>query len=206
MRMEKKIVCFFAAFVVLVLALSSCDYFLYRPASVYETNDTADYGIIKGNYDNGLPKLFVSSFFPQKIEEYFSDVTYHYKAKKGDTYAYEMYLEFVIQDTDKYTAFLSAAIEDKVCEPFYFDSDYQACYVADYLTLHPSSDENRPLCIENAKIGLLLFSEVEQRCIYVALGVYDGGGVNVEELGFFFNRFGIEPLEYEERTTPGVSH
>ena len=107
MTKQKKFGCFIAFLLVLVLALSSCLYWLNRPAPVYETNDITDYGIIKGNYDNDSPKKFVSSFFPENIEAYFSDVTYHYKAKKGDTYAYEMYLEFVIQDTEQYAFFLS---------------------------------------------------------------------------------------------------
>lgn len=196
-----KIGCFSVALAVIILVVSVFCYFLNRPAPVYETNDVADYGIVKGNYNNDKPQRFISSFFPQEIEDYFSDVTYHYKAKEGDTYAYEMYLEFVIEDADQYTSFISNVIGNEVCEPFHFDSDYQAYCVANYLTLHPSSEENRPLCIEDAKIGLVLFSDEEQRIVFVALGMYDGGGANVEELGYFFNRFGIDPLEYEKRAS-----
>ena len=194
--------CFIAFLVTISLVLSSCLYF----PPVYETNDVADYGIVKGNYDNDSPKKYISSFFPEKIEDYFSDVTYHYKAQKLDTYAFEMYLEFEIQDTDKYASFISNishVIGNEVSETFYFDSAYQAYYISNYLTIFESSDEDRPPYIENALIGLILFSEEEQRIIFFALGMYDGGGANVEELGFFFNRFEIDPLEYEERTTPG---
>ena len=177
-------------------------YLIFRPAPVYETNDIADYGVVKGNYDNDTPKEFTASFFPEKIESYFSDVTYHYKAKEGDTYAYEMQLEFVIKDTDKYTAFLSETIGDAVCEPFRFDSDYQAYYVANYLMLSRLYEdklvdpEENPLYIDYAKVGLMLFSEKEQRFVFAALGMYDGGGANVEELGFFFDRFEIDPQVY----------
>lgn len=198
-----RIGCFSVALAVIVLAVSVFCYYLNRPAPVYETNDIADYGIVKGNYDNDMPKEFVSSFFPERIEEYFSDVNYHYKAKKGDTFAYEMYLEFVIEDTVQYTSFISNVIGNEVCEPFYFAPNYQARYVSNNLRLHPSSDENRPLCIEDAKIGIVLFSEEEHRFIFIALGMYDGGGANVEELGYFFNRFGIDPLEFEKHTIPG---
>lgn len=202
MTKQKKFGCFIAFLLVLVLALSSCLYWLNRPAPVYETNDIADYGIIKGNYDNDSPKKFVSSFFPENIEAYFSDVTYHYKAKKGDTYAYEMYLEFVIQDTEQYAFFLSNVIGDEVCEPFYFDPTYQAYYISNYLTLDQSLVDGS-LFIDNAKVGLVLFSEEEQRVFFIALGMYDGGGANVDELNFFFHRFGIDPQEYEKHTTPG---
>ncbi len=183
------------------LALTSCGYILNWPAPVYETNDIADYGIVTGNYNNDKPQEFVSSFFPEKIEEYFSEATYHYKAIKGDTYAYEMYLEFVIQDAEKYDSFLSAAIGDRVCEPFHFAPAYQACYISNYISIQESEDE-RPPYIGDAKIGLVLFSKKEQRIIFVALGMHDGGGADVEELGYFFDRFDIDPWEYEERSTP----
>ena len=201
-----KLGCFISFVVVLVLVLSFFLYMLLRPAPVYETNNIADYGIVKGNYDNDSPKRYISSFFPEKIEDYFSDITYHYKAKKLDTYAFEMYLEFEIQDTDKYASFISNisnVIGNEVSEPFYFAPAYQAYYISNYLTIFESNDEDRPPYIENALIGLVLFSEEEQRIIFLALGMYDGGGANAEELGFFFNRFEIDPLEYEERTTPG---
>lgn len=177
-------------------------YLLFRPAPVYETNDIADYGVVKGNCDNDTPKEFISSFFPKKIESYFSDVTYHYKAKELDTYAYEMQLEFVIKDTDKYTAFLSDVIGDAVCEPFYFAPDFQAHYISDELELGECREDYR-FYISGAKIGLVLFSEEERRFVFVALGMYDGGGANVEELGFFFDRFGIDPEEYARRAEHG---
>lgn len=204
MSTKKKIGCFFAILLAIILAFSSCIYLLTRPAPVYETNDIANYGIIKGNYDNERPKAFVFSFFPKKIEEYFSDVTYHYKAKKGDTFAYEMYLEFVIQDMEKYNSFVSDVTGDGVCEPFYFDSSYQAYYISNYFSLGRSSVDNLPY-IDNAKVGVVLFSEEEQRIIFVALGMFDGGGARPEELNCFFDKFGIDPQEYEKRATPGYS-
>ncbi|MBR3778596.1 MAG: hypothetical protein IKL13_02590 [Clostridia bacterium] len=195
-------ICVIVACVVIAIVIAVPLYLLFGPAPVYETNGIADYGVVKGNYNNNAPKRFISSFFPEEIESYFSDVTYHYKAIKGDTYAYEMQLEFVIKDTDKYTAFLSDVIGDAVCEPFRFDSDYQAYYVANYLTLTRLYEDKlvdpkeNPLHIGNAKVGLVLFSEKEQRFVFVALGMFDGGGATVEELGFFFDRFEIDPQAY----------
>lgn len=198
-----KIGCFSVALAVIILVVSVFCYFLNRPAPVYETNDIADYGVVKGNYDNDKPQEFISSFFPQKIEDYFSDITYHYKAKKLDTYAYEMYLEFVIKDTKQYNDFISSLIENEVCEPFSFAPEYQVSYVSNYLMLRPSIDENRPPVIGDAEIGLVLFLKEEQRIAFFALGMYDGGGADVEEFGYFFNRFGIDPLEFEKHTIPG---
>ena len=201
---KERLGCFIIVLLAPIVVVSLFLHLISRPAPVYETNDIADYGIVKGNYNNEVPKWFISSFFPEKIERYFSDVTYHYKAQKGDTYAYEMYLEFVIEDTDTYTSFLSSVIGDEVCEPFYFDPAYRVYYVSNYLTLDESS-EGGALFIDNARVGLVLFSEEEQRMVFVALGLYDGGGTYVKELSFFFEKFGIDPQEYEERATPGYA-
>ena len=35
-------------------------------------------------YDNDYPAEFMFSFFPEGISEDFSNVSYHYKAQKGD--------------------------------------------------------------------------------------------------------------------------
>ncbi len=199
MDTRKKLGCLGIIVLVIILLFSSCMYMLHRPAPVYETNDIADYGVVKGNYDNEGPQKFVSSFFPEKIEEYFSDVTYHYKAKKLDTYAFEMYLEFVIQDTEKYSDFIANTIGDNICEPFYFDPSYQAYYVANLLHLGSNYGENE-FFIGNAKVGLVLFSEVEQRVIFYVLGMYDGGGATTGGLNYFFDKFAIDPKEYEKQT------
>lgn len=218
MSIKQRIGCVTICVTIIVLFVavlaSACFYFILRPAPIYETNDIADYGVIEGNYDNERPKEFVFSFFPETIEEYFFDVSYHYKAKKLDTYAYEMYMEFVIQDTQKYNAFISDVIGNDASEPFYFDSSYQIYYVSNYLYLSPAltmrhneksnppvvkEDKSKSPVIENAEIGAVLFSDAEQRIIFFALGVYDGGGTSTDELNCFFNRFAINPWEYHKR-------
>lgn len=183
------------ALLIILLILSFCLYFICLPAPVYETNDIADYGIIKGNYDNETPKAFVSSFFPERIEEYFSATSYHYKAKKLDTYAYEMYLEFVIEDLEKYTEFLSDVIDTDVTEAFNADPTYQAYYISDHMDLY-ESNESKKLYIQASEVGLILFSNADHRVIFLALGVHDGGGTTTDELNFFFERFSIDPREF----------
>ena len=78
--------------------------------SIYETNSVNDYLHITGNFINDEPRTFIQSFFPEKIEEYFSEVDYHYKAKRGDGYAYECYLEFVIEDAEQYAAYVAETL------------------------------------------------------------------------------------------------
>lgn len=201
--------------VTVVLLISVSFYCLSMPAAVYETNNIADYGVIKGNYNNLTPGKFIFSFFPEAIAEHFSDVTYHYKAKKGDTYAYEIYLEFKIQDTQMYKTYIADIIGDNTCEQFYFDSNYQVYYVSNDIFLSPASiiirddktktnivkeDKSKPPVIERAEIGAVLFSDADQSIIFFALGVYDGGGTSTGELNYFFNRFGINPWVYKNKT------
>ena len=159
-------------------------------AEVYETNDIADYGIITGNCDNDPPKEFIASFFPGEIKESFSDVTYHYKAKNFDTYAYEAYLEFVIEDAEAFAAYL--ADHANTATTFAYDESYMACEIARTLDLSRPAKANGAYAIDNAKVGYILYNTEEQRIIYFALGVFDGGGTDTSELNYFFDRFDIE--------------
>lgn len=210
MKVKQIIGCVVIAVLIIALLISAFFYFLLRPAPVFETNDIADYGIIKGNHDNERPKEFVFSFFPKTIEDYFSDVSYHYKAKKFDTYAYEMYLEFVIQDSQTYNTFIADVIGEHTSEQFYFDPDYQVYYVSNDLSLSfalaidnkaeppvVKEDKSKPPVIDDAEIGAVLFSDAEQRVIFFALGAYDGGGTHTDELNYFFNKFEIDPWVYK---------
>lgn len=56
-----------------------------------------------------------------------------------------------------------------------------------------------------AKIGKILYSPEEQRIIYVAIGVYDGGGIGTNYLNVFFERFQIDPIEYEQTASPNTA-
>ena len=66
MKVKQIIGCVVIVALIITLLISAFFYFLLRPAPVFETNDIADYGIIKGNHDNERPKEFVFSFFPKK--------------------------------------------------------------------------------------------------------------------------------------------
>ena len=163
---------------------------------VYETTKISDYGKITGNFDNDAPTMFVHSFFPEDIEESFSNIVYHYKAKKGDTYAYECYLEFVIEDSDAYADFVETFIDRRLSTPFVYDSSFQEKTISNVLDLQPPRACEAVYAIGTAEIGKILFSDEQQRLIFVAIGMYDGGGANTIELGHFFSRFQIDPWEY----------
>ena len=58
-------------------------------------------------------------------------------------------------------------------------------------------EENPGHAIESAGIKKILYCAETQTIIYVAIGVYDGGGVETDYLCVFFERFDIDPVEYE---------
>lgn len=185
---------------ILVFASVLISFFLFAgcifQTSIYETNSINDYGTIVGNYNNEKPKAFISSFFPEKLKDEFSNVIYHYKSQKGDTYAYEMYLEFVIEDKQVYEDYLTEIVGNTERGSFYYDSNYKVYIISNQLQLAANYSADAPP-IDYAKIGLILFSKQEQRLIFVALGVYDGGGTTTDELNYFFKRFNIDPLNYK---------
>lgn len=208
MRNYKKIWAIALGFCVIALlcgviyygANHSCD------RHIYETNSVEDYGKIEGNYDNGSPKVYMESFFPKQIEDNFQDVNYHYKAVKGDTYAYEIYLEFKLEDSEEFQKYIESLEMNQPLTTFAYDSSFQEYTVSNVfmLTSLPEETASDAKHIGMAKIGKILFSYSEQRVIYIAMGVHDGGGVTTDSLGFFFNQFNIDAEEFEANAYPAV--
>lgn len=171
----------------------------------YVTTDLSDYGKYTGNNDNKFPREFISSFFPESIDESFSNVRYSYRAQKNDAYAFETYLEFQIEDADVFQAYISQNIGRNVTD-FRYDETYKEYIIADEFRLSsPEEDEEltAPYHIRYAKVGKILYSQTEQRIIYIAMGVYDGGIAKTDFLCEYFNRFNIDPLEYDMNTADG---
>ena len=152
----------------------------------YETNDIAEYGNIVGNFDNETPKKFIYSFFPEEIAPYFSQPRYHYKAIKGDSYAYEIALEFVIDDSQLFEEYVSEISKGRKAVPFVYDQQYKDFTISNEYngSSTPRKDEIVP-----AGIGKILVNESEQRIIYVATGTYDGGYASMEDLNYYWTRF-----------------
>jgi len=173
---------------------------------VYETTRLDQYGRITGNFVNDVPEAFIHSFFPESIEDSFSQIIYHYKAKKGDGYAYECYLEFVIEDTDDYEDFIERYIERESSVPFVYDESFQEQSVSNVLSLQTPEEKTVAYPIGTAELGKILYSDEQHRIIFVAIGMYDGGGANTIELGHFFTRFQIDPFEYMKSAYPNAYH
>ena len=176
----------------------------------YSTTDPALYGEYQGNYDNRSVQEFVSAFFPAEIEPYYEDVQYSYRAQKGDAYAFETYLEFTIDDTQRYNEFVSRYTSGLEAVPFRYNSDFTEYTVSDIFRpvydTAPSYEEEDGVAISYAKIGKILCCPEENRIIFVALGVYDGGMADTAFLNIFFNRFSIPPREYAAQLNAASSN
>ena len=178
--------------------------FIYGTVAVkqYETTSIEDYGEYKGNYDNKTVNKFITSFFPEKIEPTFENVKYVYRAKRFDAYAFEAWLEFDIQDEDAFQTYVDTVTKGEQLQTFVYDNTYSEYVIADSFELHPNAqsdiDPADGYSISYAMIGKILINDEENKIIYIALGVYDGGGVRTDFLREYFTRFNIDPLQYDQ--------
>ncbi len=180
---------------VVLFCLLLCSALLVRDAFFprqYVTTDLKDYGKYVGNYDNDFANEFIPSFFPLKIEDNFENVKYSYRAQKGDTYAFEAYLEFQIEDEKAFQSHVLEKTGNNATE-FQCDLDFKEYVISNEFQLIGEDSDG----ISRAKIGKILYSENEHRIIYVAIGVYDGGLVDTDFLCEYFNRFDIDPKNYK---------
>lgn len=168
----------------------------------YVTTSIDDYGVYTGNYDNEFPNEFITSFFPDKIELNFKDIAYSYRAQKSDTYAFEAYLEFTIEEENEFKAFVDTISNDMVSSEFSYDTNFTQYIVSDeFVPSFPDTEHETDLdsvSIRFAKIGKILYSDKDNRIIFVAIGVYDGGVAKTDFLNTYFDRFDINPVEYAE--------
>ena len=185
----------------LLVFCSGCWNWIFPPAEWYIVTDVESYGILDGNGYTRANELF-SAIFPAQIEDCFQDVTYSYKeAENLDTYDFEIYLEFVLDDSDKFQEYIKKIAPAEEWRPFEYDEAYLEYTYADWYEI----DLGEPYSsIECAGIAKVLVQPNEHRVITVALGVIDGGGAEVEYFTCFFDRFNIDPIEYAER--PDYNH
>ncbi len=170
----------------------------------YETMNIEDYGQYTGNYDNKTVEKFINSFFPEEIEQSFENVNYVYRAKKFDAYAFEAWLEFNIQDENAFQTYVDTITNGEQLQAFAYDNTYSEYVIADSFELHPNAktdeDPSDGYSIQYAMIGKILINDEKNEIIYIALGVYDGGGVHTDYLREYFTRFNIDPRQYDEIT------
>lgn len=182
-------------FLVLIVVFVAFVIVIQTPTDYYETTNPDDYGNYVGNNDNIFPARYINSFFPDNICEDMQEVVYSYKAENADSYGFEAYLEFKVVDSKVFYNYIDAIAPIEEWKPFEFDGNYME-YTFDnelVITEHPEFGED---AIEYAQIGKVLYCANEQRLIYVAICVYDGGGASTSYLCTFFERFMIDPSKY----------
>jgi hypothetical protein len=173
------------------------------------THDPDEYGNYVG-VPESYQQEFMGRFFPEEISSEFQNVTYCYASRPIDLYGFEAYLEFTIEDPAVFEAHVASATAGMRRGVFWFEPSYEEYVLptvnqetfCDLLLLnsekHDEETGSSYYTIEYAKIAKILVNKDEQRIIYVAMGVYDGGASDTVLLGTYFERFQIDPEEYEE--------
>ncbi len=161
------------------------------------TTDINNYGEYKGTFMDRHVNEYITSFFPEEIEENFTDVKYSYRAKKFDSFAFEAYLEFNIEDTDEYNAYVAKMTKGIEGKTFIYDESFTEYVIGDYIMLSENPETNH-VGFSTANIKKILCNQDQQKIIFVAIGVHDGGVAGPDFLSVYFDRFNIDPFEYEK--------
>lgn len=190
------IVCAFLL-AILTIVIAAC-----IPVKNTETTDISDYGVYTGTCADSFTQAYINSFFPKEISSSYRNIKYSYKAQEFDTYAFEAYLEFTIEDVTEFNRLIQSIASEDEWKPFAFDESFMEYNIENGfdICVHDPEElgESAYDHIECAKIRKILYSAETQTIIYVAIGVYDGGAVGTDYLCVFFERFGIDPIEYEQ--------
>ena len=166
----------------------------------YSTSNVNDYGHYSGNKDNQFASEYIGAFFPEVIDERFTDVTYLYRAQNYANYAFEAYLEFVIEDEEIYKEFVHAKTSGLEGKTFSYDPSFVEYTLTDTLEifiLDSKGNENNKVEIRDAQIGKILCRAEDHRVIFVAMAMRDAWGAYTDFFCVFFNRFEIDPTKYE---------
>ena len=106
-------------------------------------------------------------------------------------------MEFVIEDENAFSSFLNRYVDTADAEPFLYDNSLLEYSISNVIRIQKPANESGAYAISYAEIGKILYSTDEQRIIFVAIGVYDGGGTDTSELDYFFSKFQINCANYQ---------
>ena len=173
---------------------------LMMPIKQYATSDINDYGCYVGTKDNEFTSEYIGSFFPETIEDIFTDITYSYRAQNYANYAFEAYLEFVIEDEKAFAEFISAKTAGLEHKTFAYDPNFAEYTLNDTLEISVSDSEDNgtgKIAIHYARIGKILCNTKEHRIIFVAMAMRDAWDAYSDYFCCYFDRFNIDPTNYE---------
>ena len=157
---------------------------------------------IFGYLDTRLPQ-WVSKLLPDQISPSFEDISYYLNAEQNIDRGFSLRLEFAISDTAAFDAYTENLCPAEEWERASYDREYLEHNFYNILRLAESEDGNPTnYNIRWAKIGKVLASKEEQRIIFFFLGVTDNAYADTDELGDFFDRFSIDPKDYESTAFP----
>ena len=194
-----KVLIISVSFWALIIVLIVGALLLTKPKQ-YATSDINNYGNYIGNVDNQFASKYISAFFPEIIESSFTDVTYSYRAQNLGNYAFEAYLEFVIEDEKAFHEFISGKTSGLECKEFPYDPNFVEYTLDDMLdisVIDGEDDQNRKISIHNARIGKILCNAEEHKIIFVAIAMRDAWDAYSDYFCCYFDRFNIDPTKYE---------
>lgn len=194
-----KVLIISVSFWALIIVLIVGALLLTKPKQ-YATSDINNYGNYIGNADNQFASKYISAFFPEIIESSFTDVTYSYRAQNLGNYAFEAYLEFVIEDEKAFHEFISGKTSGLECKEFSYDPNFVEYTLDDMLdisVIDGEDDQNRKISIHNARIGKILCNAEEHKIIFVAIAMRDAWDAYSDYFCCYFDRFNIDPTKYE---------
>ena len=174
---------------------------------IIEYNNIADYGIITGNGTDKRAEEVFEELFPPKIMDNFCNTQYHYKAMNGiDSRAFEIALEFTIEDEARYWEYVRSVAPEEQFSIFPYQNEYLFYSVSkSYMILDdrvpctacPTKAETH-YHIDCANLEMIIINPTEKRIVLAAMGVSDGGGVDTDDLRWFFDRFCIDPVVFSK--------
>ena len=194
-----KVLIISVSFWALIIVLLVGALLLTKPKQ-YATSDINNYGNYIGNVDNQFASKYISAFFPEIIESSFTDVTYSYRAQNLGNYAFEAYLEFVIEDEKAFHEFISGKTSGLECKEFSYDPNFVEYTLDDMLdisVIDGEDDQNRKISIHKARIGKILCNAEEHKIIFVAIAMRDAWFAYSDYFCCYFDRFNIDPTKYK---------
>lgn len=192
-----------AAIVVNVLVFVGAFWLNKVTTKQYATSDINDYGHYIVIARNEYASNYINAFFPERIESSFTDVTYSYRAQNNANYAFEAYLEFVIEDEEAFREFISAKTSGLECKEFPYDPNFIEYTLVEneYLEIYVydgEDNQNSKIGIDDARIGKILCNAEEHRIIFVAMAMSDAWNAYSDFFCCYFDRFNIDPIKYED--------
>lgn len=205
--MKRRHITLFVFFLICLLALEGCA--LYK---VTEYTDLEHYGQLDGIVE--LPLLpggrrqvhraeqIFGKLFPERIEPFFEDASYYYRAKDDGPY-WEILLEFTISDKAVFTDYLQTLPSMEEFHPFPYDPTYLEYEPEDNwlwldsyeLEYDEEGSGTAYYWIDAARIQKILINAEEQHIVFAALWIEDDGGSTTDEI-YFFRRFQIDPIDF----------